>query len=100
MNLYLLRHADAIDHAETDMGRYLSEKGIAQAKVVGKFCRENDIAPESSFPVPIAEPRRPRTSSPKSWKTPRCSSPLFLVPGWSPLPRWRVSRPIPIFTPS
>lgn len=46
MNLYLLRHADAIDHAETDMGRYLSEKGIAQAKVVGKFCRENDIAPD------------------------------------------------------
>jgi len=46
MNLYLLRHAEAIDHAKTDAARYLTEKGVSQAKTVGRFCRDNGIAPD------------------------------------------------------
>ena len=46
MHLYLLRHADAIDHAETDVARYLTPKGVSQAKAVGRFCRQNGIVPD------------------------------------------------------
>ncbi len=46
MLLYLLRHADAVNHAASDAARELTEKGIAQAMKVGKFCRRNNVAPE------------------------------------------------------
>ncbi len=46
MNLYLLRHADAIDQAETDVARYLTDKGVSQAKAVGRFCRDRGIVPD------------------------------------------------------
>ncbi|MEA3207685.1 MAG: phosphohistidine phosphatase [Chthoniobacter sp.] len=38
MLLYLLRHADADTAAESDDARCLSEKGLAQAKKVARFC--------------------------------------------------------------
>lgn len=46
MKLYLLRHANADTTAATDDQRPLSEKGIAQAKRAGIFCREKGILPE------------------------------------------------------
>jgi len=46
MNLYLLRHAEAIDQAKTDAARYLTDKGISQAKTVGRFCRDFGIVPD------------------------------------------------------
>ena len=53
MQLYLLRHADADTPAPTDEARMLSEKGRAQARRVGKFCRENDILPEVVLTSPL-----------------------------------------------
>ena len=38
-----MRHADAVDTAETDMMRGLSEQGILQAKSMGNKIREMDI---------------------------------------------------------
>lgn len=43
MNLYLLRHADANTVADSDDARPLSEKGVAQAKKVGRFCEAGGI---------------------------------------------------------
>lgn len=43
MNLYLLRHADANTVADTDDERPLSEKGVAQAKKVGRFCADRGL---------------------------------------------------------
>lgn len=43
MNLFLLRHADANTLADTDDGRPLSEKGIAQARKMGRFCVERGL---------------------------------------------------------
>ena len=45
MLLYLLRHAEAVDHAESDAVRELTEKGVAQARKVGKYCRKNELIP-------------------------------------------------------
>jgi phosphohistidine phosphatase len=46
MNLYLLRHAEAIDHAKKDADRYLTDKGVSQAKTVARFCRDFGIVPD------------------------------------------------------
>lgn len=46
MHLYLLRHAEAIDHEEKDAARYLTDKGISQAKAVARFCRDFGIVPD------------------------------------------------------
>lgn len=43
MLLYLLRHADADTVAPSDDDRALSEKGIAQAKKVARFCEAHDV---------------------------------------------------------
>ena len=43
MQLYLLRHADADTDAPTDDARPLSEKGIAQAKKVARFCEAHEM---------------------------------------------------------
>ena len=43
MLLYLLRHADAETPAPTDDARALSEKGLAQAKKVARFCEAHDM---------------------------------------------------------
>jgi phosphohistidine phosphatase len=43
MLLYLLRHADADTPAPTDDARPLSEKGLAQAKKVARFCETHGM---------------------------------------------------------
>ena len=53
MLLYLLRHADADTLAEDDAARCLSEKGIAQAKKVARFCRDHEIAPALVMSSPL-----------------------------------------------
>lgn len=53
MDLLLLRHADANTEAATDDDRKLSDKGIGQAKKVGRFCKEHDIQPEIILTSPI-----------------------------------------------
>lgn len=53
MLLYLLRHAEAVDHAPSDAVRELTEKGIAQAKKVGKFCIKNNFLPAIILTSPL-----------------------------------------------
>lgn len=53
MDLYLLRHADANTVAATDDARPLSEKGISQAKKVGRFCKDHNIKPEIILTSPV-----------------------------------------------
>ena len=44
MTLYLLRHAEAEDHAATDSARQLTPHGLAQARAVGAFCQRHHLA--------------------------------------------------------
>ncbi len=53
MDVFLLRHADANTVAATDDERRLSEKGVAQAEKVGRFCAAHQIAPELIITSPI-----------------------------------------------
>jgi phosphohistidine phosphatase len=53
MLLYLLRHADADTFADRDEDRTLSEKGLAQAKKVARFCARQEIAPELILSSPV-----------------------------------------------
>ena len=53
MNLFLLRHADANTQAATDDARQLSEKGIAQAEKVARFCEAHEVAPEIILTSPV-----------------------------------------------
>jgi len=53
MDLFLLRHADANTQAATDDARPLSEKGISQAKKVGRFCKEHDLKPDLILTSPV-----------------------------------------------
>ena len=53
MTLFLLRHADADTEAKTDSTRQLSEKGIAQAKKVARFCETHALLPELILTSPI-----------------------------------------------
>jgi phosphohistidine phosphatase len=53
MLLYLLRHAEAVDHAEPDAVRELTDKGVAQAHKVGKYCRKNGLIPAIILTSPL-----------------------------------------------
>jgi phosphohistidine phosphatase len=53
MLLYLLRHAEAVDQADSDAARELTEKGIAQARKAGKFCRKNEFIPAIILTSPL-----------------------------------------------
>ena len=45
MDLLLLRHADALDHAASDLARPLSEKGHRQSRKVAQHLAESKIPP-------------------------------------------------------
>ncbi len=53
MLLYLLRHADADTVAESDDARCLSEKGLAQAKKVARFCAARELRPAQILSSPV-----------------------------------------------
>ena len=53
MLLYLLRHAEAVDEAESDAARALTEKGETQARKVGKFCVKNQFIPQIILTSPL-----------------------------------------------
>jgi phosphohistidine phosphatase len=46
MQLYLLRHAEAVNRAASDAERALTEKGVAQAHSIGRFCAARKLAPD------------------------------------------------------
>lgn len=54
MLLYLLRHADAEQHASSDATRALTPKGVEQAKRVGQFCRRHGLEPSVILTSPLA----------------------------------------------
>jgi phosphohistidine phosphatase len=53
MDLYLLRHADANTEAATDDARPLSEKGVSQARKVGRFCKDHNLKPDIILTSPV-----------------------------------------------
>lgn len=53
MLLYLLRHAEAVDEAESDAARALTKKGEMQARKVGKFCVKNGFIPAIILTSPL-----------------------------------------------
>ena len=53
MLLYLLRHAEAVDQADSDAARALTEKGITQAHKAGKFCLKNKFIPAIILTSPL-----------------------------------------------
>jgi len=57
MELFLLRHADADTEAATDDARRLSEKGISQARKVGRFCEAHQLIPEIIISSPVRRAR-------------------------------------------
>jgi phosphohistidine phosphatase len=58
MLLYLLRHADAQRLASSDSQRMLTDKGLAQAERVGRFCKHQEIVPERILASPFARARQ------------------------------------------
>ena len=46
MRLYLLRHAEAVDHAASDAARELTARGLEQARTVGTFCLKHALRPD------------------------------------------------------
>ncbi len=53
MLLYLLRHADASPYQADDFSRHLTEKGVTQAKQVGKFLADHGIKSDLILTSPL-----------------------------------------------
>jgi|SRR5215471_8968539 len=53
MNLFILRHAEAVAEASSDAERPLTERGMKQAKAVGRFCCDHEILPELVLSSPL-----------------------------------------------
>ncbi len=58
MLLYLLRHANADVPARSDSERWLSDKGVLQAKHVGRFCQRMGFKPEILLSSPLVRARQ------------------------------------------
>lgn len=52
MRLYFLRHAEAVDIADSDHARQLTERGIKRTKTAAKVMKKLDIAPNYIFASP------------------------------------------------
>src|ERR1700755_3193434 len=53
MQILLLRHAEAEQHADTDAARSLTTKGSKQAESVGQFCLKHGFVPEMILASPL-----------------------------------------------
>ena len=59
MNLYLLRHGEALDGSQNPDGeRPLSNHGVQQAAAVGRFCRDRGIRFDHVFCSPLLRARQ------------------------------------------
>jgi len=56
MKLYLLRHADALEGAD-DQTRPLSDRGRAQCKQIGTFCKHAAIVFDAAYSSPLVRAR-------------------------------------------
>jgi phosphohistidine phosphatase len=57
MKLFVLRHAEAVSEAPNDGERQLTEKGIKQAKAVGRFLSNLEMIPELILSSPLIRAR-------------------------------------------
>lgn len=58
MRVLILRHAEAVDHASSDFARELTAKGREQSTRVGRFMREQALAPELILSSPYLRARQ------------------------------------------
>jgi phosphohistidine phosphatase len=84
MNLLILRHADADTPASHDDDRALSEKGIAQSRRVGRFCRANAIVPEVILTSPLRRAHETAELFAAEASAPRLEDAPFLACGMRP----------------
>src|SRR5438132_11316598 len=84
MLLYLLRHADAVSNAESDAARELTEKGIAQARRVGKFIRRNDLGPAVILTSPFRRAMQTAELAAAEFDSPEITVAQFLQSGMQP----------------
>ena len=56
MKLYLLRHADALEGAD-DQARPLSDRGKAQCRQIGIFCKHVGIVFDAAYSSPLVRAR-------------------------------------------
>ena len=54
MQLFILRHAEAVDFAPSDFARDLTPKGREQAHSVGQFMKKQELAPALVLASPYA----------------------------------------------
>ena len=57
MKLYLLRHADALEGADDEL-RPLSDRGKAQCKQIGTFCKHAGIVFDAAYTSPLVRARK------------------------------------------
>jgi phosphohistidine phosphatase len=53
MQILLLRHAEAEQHADTDAARSLTAKGLKHAESVGQYCLKHGFVPEMILSSPL-----------------------------------------------
>ena len=68
MDLYILRHADAVDRAPTDALRELTPKGLSQASRVAAFLRPLERRPEIVLTSPFVRARQTAAAIAKACK--------------------------------
>lgn len=68
MDLYILRHADAVDRAETDAQRELTQKGHIQSERVANFLRAPDRRPDLVLTSPFVRARQTAAAIAKACK--------------------------------
>ncbi|MBV8586412.1 MAG: histidine phosphatase family protein, partial [Verrucomicrobia bacterium] len=56
--LFILRHADADTEAPTDAERSLSEKGMDQARKIGRFLRDQGVQLDHILTSPLVRARQ------------------------------------------
>lgn len=84
MQLYLLRHADAATPAEVDAVRRLSDKGVDQARRVGRFCKSHEILPEIFLTSPLVRARETAEHVARELNIPKADVAAFLASGMRP----------------
>ena len=85
MTLLVLRHADANTAAAQDDERALSEKGIIQARRVGRFCRAGAIVPELILSSPVRRARETAELVAAEASAPKMELAGFLACGMQPV---------------
>lgn len=86
MRLFLLRHAEAEDHAASDDARRLTPRGMEQARTVGRFCARTGIEPELILFSPFVRADQTARAFAEAWPpdTRTLQPALFAASGMEP----------------